>query len=299
MEKQHVAEMAEKVLYWLMKEQQKNLLEEAKKTFTYGLDDQDSVRGITDWILHDFRTKSGESILDIYQKRNSLQAEDAPLLKLLEDSVYGAFKSMEVAGKQLVKDVFTKKDYYVVGEGFQGLAVGRLYPDDQGQWMLSEDVEMLPEAYETMLVKGIMEKYNDYCRDFEPVDMEHFMTHQSLVLYRFMAIIDQTESEEWEDASDYMLYQGIYVVEKMLETADFIRKEDQFVVSLEEAGAMVFRLMEGDQILAEIVLSENRLEIECNAENDLHRAKEKVEEIMGNRIIYLKDEVLHLDDILG
>ncbi len=74
-----------------------------------------------------------------------------------------------------------------------------------------------------------------------------------------------------------------------------------FECSLEEGGSYVYKLYETEakeNIISEIVLCDNRLESECLNDVDLQAAKKVLQEVLGDAITFLQDEVVNFEDLL-
>ena len=159
----------------------------------------------------------------------------------------------------------------------------------------------MPDDYKTLLVKGMLEKYNEYCSLFAPIQMDAFVKKHSLVLYRFLSIIDKTAAEYALDEEDYLVYQSTYVVKNQEKAHENLKSNEKFILSLDDKAGAVFKLISGehDHVIAEIVLADDRLEIECTTADALDHSKGVIEEVLDDIVAHLRDDVLNIDDLIG
>lgn len=291
----------DKLLFWALDEKRSDIVKHATEVFLKGADSQTEMQGFNDWFIHDYRTKENKSIADLYIKEEKPSEEEVKLLEVLSNSVYSAFERIAVKDKMIVKDLFTKLDYQL-DETFETSSVMlvRIYTLGN-KHSLVEPPEFLPDEYKSMLVKGMLEKYNEYCRLYAPMQMEAFVKEFSLVLYRFLNIIDNTASEQALDEDEFIVHQSVYIIKNSADAHALMKNNKNFILSLDDEAGAVFKLVTGEHqdIVAELVLADDRLEIECTSANALDYSKEVIEELLDENAAHLKDEVLNIDDLIG
>lgn len=291
----------DKLLFWAMEEGQKSLVEHATTVFMKGAESDMEMLGFNDWFVHDYRTDDGKGIADLYKKAHDVSEDELKLLESISNSVYSAFERMPIKDKMVVKDLFTKADYQL-SDAFEAASVMlmRVYSMN-GSHVILDQPEFLTEEYKTLLVKGMLEKYNEYCRLFAPMQMDAFVKQHSLVLYRFLNIIDTTASEYALDDQDYVVHQSTYIIKNMVKAHENMKINEKFILSLDDEAGAVFKLVSGEHedVIAEIVLADDRLEIECTTAEALEYSKEVIEEILGDMVAHLRDEILNIDDLIG
>ncbi len=259
------------------------------------------MQGFNDWFVHDYQDERGQSLSDLYMQAHDLSEEDEEMLKIIKSSVYSAFERLPIKDKMVVKDIFTKMDH-TLQEAFDisGVVVSRVYKVD-GKHIMADHKEFMPDEYKKLLIKGMLEKYNEYCSLYAPIQMDAFVKKHSLVLYRFLSIIDKTATEYALDDEDYLVHQSTYVVKNQQEAYKALKVNEKFILSLDDKAGSVFKLVSGehDTVIAEIVLADDRLEIECRTADELDYSKTVTEEVLGENVAHLRDEVLNIDDLIG
>jgi len=291
----------DKLLFWALNEKHADVVKHATEVFLKGSESELEMQGFNDWFIHDYRTKENKSISDLYIAEESPDQDEVKILKVLSSSVFSAFERMAIKDKMIVKDLFTKLDY-LLDENFESSSVMlvRIYTMDH-KHTLVESPEFLPDEYKSMLVKGMLEKYNEYCRLYAPVQMETFIKEHSLVLYRFLNIIDSTATEQALDEDEFIVHQSTYIIKESPKAHTLMKNNENFILSLDDEAGAVFKLVAGEhkEVIAEIVLADDRLEIECTSANALDHSKEVIEDLLEENATHLKDEVLHIDDLIG
>ena len=208
---------------------------------------------------------------------------------------------MPIKDKMIIKDLFTKSDYQL-DEALDASSVmlARIY-EFNGKHVLVEEPEFMSDEYKTLLVKGMLEKYNEYCSLFAPIQMDKFVKEHSLILYRFLNIIDNTATEYKLDDEDFVVHQSTYIIKNMSDANGILKNNENFTLSLDDEAGSVFKLVSGEHkdVIAEIVLADNRLEIECTTAEALEYSKGMIAGILGENATHLRDEVLNIDDLIG
>lgn len=299
--KEIINDTVDKLLFWALNEKRSDIVKHATEVFTKGSESEADMHGFNDWFVHDYRTNDGKSIVDLYRAEHELAEGEIEALKSISESVYSAFERMPIKDKMVIKDLFTKSDY-LLNEVFDAASVMlvRVYKLE-GKHVIVEPPEFMSDEYKTLLVKGMLEKYNEYCRLYAPVQMDVFVKEHSLVLYRFLSIIDNTATEYALDDEDYVVHQSTYVIKNTPEAHGKLKVNENFILSLDDEAGAVFKIVTGEHedVVAEIVLADDRLEIECTTAEALEYSKNVIEEILGENATHLRDEVLNIDDLIG
>lgn len=300
-ERARLEELVDKLLFWALEDERRDLVKHATDVFLKGSENGHDMQGFNDWFVHDYVNEEGQSLSDLYMKDHDVDEQDRKNLNIISNSVYSAFERLPIKDKMVVKDIFTKSDH-TLQETFDiaGVVVGRIYKID-GKYYMADHKEFMPDDYKTLLVKGMLEKYNEYCSLFAPIQMDDFVKKHSLVLYRFLSIIDKTATEHALDEEDYLVHQSTYVVKSQDEAHKTLKVNEKFILSLDDKAGAVFKLVSGehDNVIAEIVLADDRLEIECTTADALDYSKEITEQVLGENVAHLRDEVLNIDDLIG
>ena len=291
----------DKLLFGALDEKRAHIVKHATAVFLKGAKSDKEMQGFNDWFVHDYRDENNNSIVKLYMQENTPDADEKLILKSIEESVYSAFDRMPINDKIVLKDKFTKKDYLIKEEFETGnVMIARIYKVGNAH-MLLDLPEYLPETYNQTLIKGVMEKYNEYCRVFMPIQMEEFMKQHSQVLYRFLSIIDDTAAEYTLDDEDYTVYQSTYVVKDSKTVYEAMKENEKFEIALDDEAGTVVKLQtaDGEGIICEIVLADDKLELECLTSDELQYSKDVIEEFLGEYIAHLRDEILNIDDLIG
>ncbi len=299
--KEVLQDTVDKLLFWALEENNMHLVKDATELFLKGADSDQEMIGFNDWFVHDYRTSDGNSLSALYIEANNSLDEEKELLLAVEKSVYSAFDRMPIKDKMVIKDLFTKVDYQVENNFTAGgVMLARIYKLD-GKHLLLDLPEFLTDEYKTTLIKGMLEKYNEYCRLFAPIQMDVFVKKHSQVLYRFLNIIENTATEYALVDEDFTVHQSTYVTKKMDQVFELMKNDENFTLALEDAAGSVFKLVspEHGDVIAEIVLADDRLEIECTTAEALEYSKEAIEDILKEKMTHLRDEVLNIDDLIG
>jgi len=299
--KEILQDAVDKLLFWAMDEKRSHIVTKASEVFLKGAESDVEMLGFNDWFVHDYRDKNNKSIAKLYIEDKQPSADEIKILTAVETSVYGAFDRMPIKDKMVLKDMFTKLDYQLENNFEAGsVMLVRIYKID-GKHMILDLPEFLPQEYQSTLVKGMLEKYNEYCRLFSPIQMEVFVKTHSQVLYRFLNIIDNTAAEFALDEEDFVVHQSTFVTKNMSEAHEILKNNKNFILALDDAAGAVFKLITGEHqdVVAEIVLADDRLEIECTSAESLEFSKDQIADVLSDYVTHLRDDVLNLDDLLG
>ncbi len=218
---------------------------------------------------------------------------------------FSAYEVVKYASAIGLKDIFTRQDFTVKNESSLSegdILVGSLYQMGAQQF-ISEDAMIFPIAYKETLVKGMMEKYNEYVTHEEMIDLEGFVEKEPVILMKFIEILNEVEEENYEAHDDYLVYQSVYLVGDPIGFKNLLKQDSDFEISLEESGFIVAKLYadkgtEEENLIAEVVVDGNRIEIESLDDFRQNMAKEKFERTFKDLIAHFKDEVLSMDDLI-
>ncbi len=296
-----IQEAADEILFWALEDDKSKLVHDATEIYLKGSESDKNMQGFNDWFVHDYRTESEESLVKLYMNEHKVDDEKRKALLAIEGSVFSAFERIGVEGKLVVKDLFTKSDYMLNEEmEAAGLMLMRIYTVDAAHFVLDKP-EFLLEEYKSVLIKGMLEKYNEYCRLFMPVEMAQFTKKYSQVLYRFINVIDDTAAEYALDEEDFVVHQATYIVKDLKVVYEAFKESPGMELALDDPAGSVFKLLDsvtGD-VLSEIVIADDRVEIECVNGALLDASKEAVVEIIGDLGTHLRDEIVSIDDLLN
>lgn len=277
----------------------------AKAEYEKGIEGRAEGLFFTDYILFDYKS-SDESLF-----QNAKKNENYPLIEPALDHRFSVFEVVQYPNGIGLKDIFTREDFKVLNsETFEvgDLMAGRLLLQGSEAFLLGNAL-VFPNGYREAIVKGMMEKYNDFVTGGNQRSLDEFIKAQPEVLMKYIEILNEVEEESLEVEDDFMVYQSTFLVGDPVALKNKILNEPGFETSLDESGFMVVKLYADDagdlsedhedQLIAEIVIDGNRIEIECLDEFRLNMAKEKMKLSFGDAIAHFKDEVLSMDDLLS
>lgn len=304
-------EFLDAVLFFAMKPEYAPHVERASKIFTKEWAEDTlyaSEFGFNHWLIHNYRFEDqAENFISLYMKENPGTAEEEPFARMAEKCVLSVYQIIRTEHNILLKDVLTRKDFILANEDLTthldetALHLLRLYPDGPG-WLAIQEGAAFESSFREALNRGVLEKFSEYCRLRGPQDLEKFIYENPMMIYKFVEIIESLEITETSSEEEYTVYQGTYVLKNIRETAQLLETLPGIELAIAEDGVWIFRLPvldEPEVQLAEIVLSENKMEVECTAAQDLATCRGLLEAHLGAGIVHLKDEVLDIDSLLG
>lgn len=277
----------------------------AKAAYEKGVEGRAEGLFFTDYLVFDYKVN------DVSLFEQAVQQQSYPGLDQSLRHRFSVFEVVQYPNSLGLKDIFTKTDYKVVnGETLMvgDLMVGRLLILGSEAFLL-ENALVFPNSYKEALVKGMMEKYNDFVISGQQRSLDEFLIAQPEVLMKYIEILNEVEEESFDAEDDFMVYQSIFLVGDPVALKHQIMQEPGFETSLDESGFMVVKLYADesgdftgepeDLLIAEIVIDGNRVEIECLDEFRLNMAKEKMKQCFGDAIAHFKDEVVSMDDLIN
>lgn len=298
-------ELKEKILYVVLEKKNEDFVEKARDKFLLEHDD-DTAKGFTSWLIHDF-VSEGKSAVDLYKKASTTSIdkykkkdEDSKdYLEIISNSLYSVFEIVKTENNKILKDIITKRDYLLVDEDDlfnNSIIVGRVYFDD-GKAILSEEYTTYSESFKAVFRKGILEKYNDYIKVSGIIDLEDFVKENSSIFYKFVDVVEETDLAVNFDEEEYSVYQAIYAFKersKIIEILDRIENSSKEEYD-ETESVYIIKL---NEISCELLVLTEKLELECLNRSQLEIFKEKLENILGDYIVHVRDEILTMDELI-
>lgn len=304
-------EFLDSVLFFAMKQEYSGEVERASRIFTKEWADDTlygSEFGFNHWLIHNYRfEEKAENFINCYMQGNPAAPEDAPLARMAEKSLLSVFQVIRTEHNILLKDILTRKDFILSNEDLTthldetALHLLRLYPDGH-TWLAVQEGATFESSFRESLNRGVLEKFSEYCRLRGPQDLEKFIYENPMMIYKFVEIIESLGITEAVSEEEFAVYQATYVLRDIRETAKLLESMPGIELGIAEDGVWIFRIHmpeEPEVQLAEIVLSENRMEVECTSEQNLPIARRMLEDHLGKDIAHLKDEVLDINSLMG
>ena len=304
-------ELLDAVLFFAMKPEYAPHVERASEIFTKEWAEDSlyaSEFGFNQWLIHNYRfEEKTDNFISLYMRENPGAPEESELASMAQQSLLSVFKVLRTQHNILLKDVITRKDFILGNEEMTetldetALHLLRLYPQGDS-WLAVQEGTAFEPSFKDALNRGILDKYSEYSRIHGPEDIERFVYDNPMMIYKFIEIIETLEVTETAMEDEYTVYQGTYVMKNPRDMAKQMETLANVELGIAEDDVWVFRLHipeEPEIQLAEIVISENRMEVECNSAADLAASRKLLETHLGQGIVHVKDEVLDIDSLLG
>lgn len=252
-----------------------------------------------DYLAFDYFIEKNKNFVTAFLLENEkdLSKGEIDLLKKGSKSYLGIYEvTKETDGEIHLKNLFTEDRHIILKEligedlGVSEILLVRI-DEQETKGILSSNVIVLPYQFKTMLVGQIIESYDKAkSRDGFLTFAAYFKSYGLDVL----EIINKLLSYENQEG-DCTLYQSIYVVTEKKGFKESLENIENLYLDKEENS---YQLKHNQYIVAILVYSNNRLEVECNNLDDLQYAKDILEEELGQYLHHLKDEELTIDDLL-
>lgn len=287
------------ILFEVMQIENNTFVEEAKNIYELGI--ENAVEGLffSQYLSFNHLDSQDKTLFDRYIEKHPESA-----LNLVTDLRFSIYEVKKYPAGMGLKDLYTKQDFLLKGEEelLEGDIVAALLVSIGTDHFINEGYMLFPNQYKDTFMKGIMEKYNEFCRSKGALDLETFIKEQPLVIMKFVEILNNVEQDAYEAEEDYLVYQTVFLVGDLSKAKEIIREDKDFEITLDESGFLVTRLFmdkgtEDENLIAEIVLDGNRVEIEALDEFRQNMAKAKIETLLGSLAVHFKDEVVSMDDL--
>lgn len=291
-----IIEILDQGLALMSQEDMQGLVKEALETFKSPFSGQtidlDIDNEFSDWMVNDYKIK-GQSI---FEYKNMTGPEQASI----EASFVSIFKVSDEKDKIVFKDVFTQIDYLVQTTEVcrpGDLIKARLYPW-QDHFLLISEPTFYDSNYESTVRKSVMYQYNSHCSVHGPSSVEDFIKGQSLMIYHLSSLIEYYEGVLEDDESLYV-HLAKYKLDKKDDLLDVILDQNDFQLIEHNAYETLIHHMVADKIMAEILVDDQWMEVECTSKTDLMLTRERLEMLVGDKAVFLSESCLGLDDLLN
>lgn len=286
-----------KGIEYFLSKHSNSVIEAAKEEYLKGIDGDYKEFGFDNWFLCDY-VHEGKDMMTYYQQNQVVVAEDKEVIPFIQKSGFSYFEVFEIEGKSLLKDMFTKADYKVENSELLGdgtIVAARLYPADGKHYI--EILEQFDGEMQSHVTGAVLAKYNEYCSRFETIDIELFVRKHSLLLYKFMTVFRNVSLQDSDADEEYMVYQSDYVFEDKDKVIDVISTNGAFEFIEASDGEEIYSFTTEGQVV-ELVITDNKIEIEAPTHGTRVLIKTKVEELLSGYITFVQDIILNIDDIL-
>lgn len=284
----------EALLFFSMEPRFKPLIDEADR-FYHKDQGPSAISGqFENYLLYEFSFE-GIKIIDRYIQEGLQYSE---WFKDLLDSLFSGFEVIRYDGHTFLKEIFTKKDYEIVNFEILNEAdfvIGRVFEFKDG-YLLENNFEIYPKAYLEPFRRGILEKFTSL-NGKTPMDVS--VKNNALLLMRYMDIIESVvETSEIED-EDYVVHQATYLHQSYQKIKSILLESDACELSLDEPNDQIFQIIQSDSIIAELVLTKDKIHLECNDAQALLDSKKWLTSLFKSDLVHFSDEILSVDDLLS
>lgn len=252
------------------------------------------------WFIWEYKI-NGESIIEIFLKNNNdLTTEERETLEGLNNSYMSIYECEDKGDYKICKDIFLKTDYKISNIPYETknkMIMGRVYRIKDNYYMF-DDCFVIDTKYKGGVDKSFYNNFEEYKKKAD-ISMEEFLKNGYLFLISIINIIFNVKQEDSTDESlcvfqsDYAVVDYDTVIDKIL---------DQPVIEFEESISdneiyILYRDSEKIDVVAELVINQKKLEIECVSERDRDSSKRFVEKLLEKAIVHLSDQFVTMEDL--
>ncbi len=251
-----------------------------------------------DWVLYDYEAEKGKTYSQLYLQRveNKYTTSQLDYLEECNKAYFGIYEVIKLKDKEAeLKDIFTGERVLLnstaIEEDLQlyALILGRISREKKS--IIGSDIILLPYHFKTLLSGQIVENYQMARNRDQYMSYEVYLKKNTP---RILAIVERLLSYK-NSEGDVTVYQSSYAIAD--EGALRLKLENCPEIVYDKAEAL-YHFMADNEILAELVIVNSMLEVECNSKEDRELVKGLLDEIIGAAIQHFKDENLTIDDII-
>ena len=297
-------EMIEKIyndLYeFIVMPSNKKELDIAKQQFVLK-DDQSDTDGFAEWLIFNYlHSETHQNMIDRFKLKQPLDEnkEAVAILEALKKSQRSIFEVNLEHERVALKDIFTNDDFLLesgVSESTP-LISARVISIDNTHTVVG-DIFELEVSFKESIKKYILDQYNQFTQSQGITPMDSFLDANGHLLYKVLDIVNQVEEENaYED--ELNLYQSTYAFRCNQDELYELFMTLSLPVFADEEEEPILRVMEEDRILAEIEISNGQFYVLCNSPEHSKAMKKVIEPILRADIVFLKDEIFSLEDLL-
>lgn len=293
-----INEVMDALIYLTSKDQYAEEIENAHELFNKGLDEESFEMGFNFWLILEYTFKNGSSFINELMLKNELDQQHSKILTALKDSFISIFEVKKTEREVFLKDIFTNNDYPIENYNFEAEElVSTRIVTIEGNNYITDELTTWESRYKSSIKKSILEKYNEYSKQNKHATLEYFIKNNALLIYKFLIILKNSEVELVFQDEEFYVFQSIYVIKDHEGFNQIIKKSKQLETHPDYDGEVVM-LKEDDLKISEIVIKNEKIEVECTSKEELKEANTLVEEVFGDTIQKVKDEVLNIEDLL-
>ncbi|WZL74597.1 hypothetical protein QBE52_07865 [Clostridiaceae bacterium 35-E11] len=298
----------ENTLAFLSHPQFRDEIEYARKYFYDKLADaniEEMTLDFNAWLMYDYKMKDHKTVFQKYFDtiKDNLSEKEIAYIQKQMASFLSLYQLKEIKGNQgLFQDIFRKVEFWIELDDLEemrvkDLVLTRIIQIVNKYQFFGEKI-CISAMFKSTIERNMLEQYEIYKAKNRYGTWENFLKDDSILLYKYIGIILDVTTHELEEESTYNVWQSIYLVKEAKIIKENLLKHKSIKLDFEENQMGYFKLFDERYILAEIVLTPHRMEVECTSEQERDRAKEMIQLILGDLVKYYGDEVITIDDIV-
>ncbi|WP_129596064.1 hypothetical protein [Anaerophilus nitritogenes] len=297
----------EKALKFLIECKLEEDIQRAKQEFdelcTAIQNDENMFVDFNEWLVYDYEERTGKKLIEKYyeQHKDDITKEEKIFIQKRIDSYLSIYELKESKGnKGKFEDLFTKKYEYIDLQNIEDLQIKDL--------VLARVIKIsgnvyfyrpvyIPPIFKKSIERNIVIKYNEYKEKTPYANWGNFLKNNTILLQEYLGVITQVLDQK-EDEEEYKIWQSTYLIKDEKKIIQKLKNNEMIQLDFEERDYVIFKLLDENELLAEISIQKNKIEVECNSKEECLKSKKIIEDILKQEIKYYKDEVLELDDLL-
>lgn len=301
-------QIEEKILAFLSQPQFRDEIECAREYFyrkLAGANIEEIALDFNSWLIYDYKLKDHQTFFQKYfdMIKENLSDEEIVYMQKKMDSFLSLYQLKEIRNnKGLFQDIFTKVELwidldYLEEIKIKDLVLARMMEiSNKGQFF--GDKIYVPAIFKSSIERNMLEQYEAYRAKNRYGSWKDFLKNDQLLLYNYIGIVLDVTTHQVEEEDIYNVWQSIYLVKDSKKIRQILLKHEEIKFDFEENQICYFKLFRSGYILAEIVLSHHKMEVECTSEQERVQSKKMIQSILGDLAKHYKDEVVRIDDIV-
>jgi len=287
-------EDAYEALYdYTMKVVSDEIISDAKAQFIKKEDESD-IEGFNEWLLfHYTLSEEGETFVSRFANQSSDK-----VIMALSESYRGIFEINIEGETPSIKDIFTKEDMKFTTYPYleSGLSSLRIVKIEDNTYCIG-DIIQFDLSCKEVIVKYLLDQYNQYCIAFGPISLEAFFNKHGVLIFKISGILNQLY-DLYIDEEGCELHLAVYAFKMpSSEIVSFLSGLESYALEKDDEDA-VYRLLSEERIVAEIEFEGFTCHILCNNSADLALVRTLLEPFESDDFVFLKQSVQSIDDLL-
>ncbi|GAB6109568.1 hypothetical protein [Fusibacter bizertensis] len=278
----------------------KKELEIAREQFVLKEDKSDT-DGFAEWLIFNYtHSETQQRMIERFKLKQPL-SENLEALSILE-ALKTSQRSLYEVGIEhdqiALKDIFTNDDFLLTSSFTEltSFISARVLGIDN-EHVVVGDVFDLEPSFKDSIKKYILDQYNQVAIGQGIMSISSFLDANGHLLYKVMDIVNQVEEENAYEA-ELNLYQSTYAYRCTQADLYDLFMTLSLPVFADEDEEPILRVMDEDVILSEIEIANGQFYVLCNTPEHSEKMKHIIAPILSKDIIFIKDEIFSLEDLL-